>query len=137
MAPDWDGCADRVSILLDANALMIPFQFRVDLFDELRNLIGAYEPLILTEVIQELRGLSLGRGKGGSAARSALILASRCIETGSGYSDGTVDEKILRFAGEHGCMVCTNDRDLRDRLLSRGIPVITLMQQKKLGILRR
>lgn len=137
MATDRNGCADRVSILLDANALMIPFQFRVDLFEELRNLIGAYEPLILTEVVQELRGLSRGRGRGGSAARSALLLANRYVETGSGYSDGTVDEKILRFAGEHGCMVCTNDRNLRERLLSRGIPVITLMQQKKLGILRR
>ena len=124
-------------ILLDANALMMPFQFRVDLLGELRNLIGAYEPLILTEVILELQGLSRGRGKGGSAARSALILSQRCSETASGYSDGTVDEKIVRFAGEHGCMVCTNDRDLRETLLSRGIPVITLMQQKKLGILRR
>ena len=137
MATDRDGCADRVKVLLDANALMMPFQFRVDIFDELRNLIGAYEPLILTEVIQELKGLSQGRGRGGSAARSALLLSHRCLETGSGFIDGTVDEKIVRFAAEQGCMVCTNDRDLRDSLLSRGIPVITLLPQKKLGILRR
>ncbi|OPY43608.1 MAG: hypothetical protein A4E40_00078 [Methanoregulaceae archaeon PtaU1.Bin059] len=34
-------------------------------------------------------------------------------------------------------MVFTNDRCLRDMLLALGIPVITLMQQKKLDILRR
>ncbi len=137
MASDRDGRADRVKVLFDTNSLMIPFQFRVDIFGELRNLIGAYEPLILTEVLQELEGLSRGRGRGGSAARSALLLSQKCVETESGYLDGTVDEKIARFAGEHGCMVFTNDRGLRDALLALGIPVITLMQQKKLDILRR
>lgn len=126
-----------MKVLFDTNALMIPFQFRVDIFEELRNLIGAYEPLILTEVLLELKGLSRGRGRSGSAARSALLLSGRCLESGSGYSEGTVDEKIIRFAGEHGCMVITNDRGLRDALLALGIPVITLMQQKKLEILRR
>ena len=137
MASDRDGRADRVKVLLDANALMVPFQFRIDIFEELRNLIGAYEPLILTEVLQELGGLSRGRGRGGSAARSALLLSRRCLETASGYPEGPVDEKIARYAGEHGCMVFTNERALRDKLLELGIPVITLMQQKKLDILRR
>ncbi|MCA9703766.1 MAG: nucleotide-binding protein, partial [Methanolinea sp.] len=57
MAPDRNGRADRITVLFDANALMIQFQFRIDVFGEVRNLIGAYEPLILADVIKELRGL--------------------------------------------------------------------------------
>jgi hypothetical protein len=126
-----------VNVLLDANALMIPSQFRVDLFTELTNLIGTYEPFILTEVLHELRGLSRGKGKAGSAARGALLLAERCREVESGYAEGTVDEKIIRYAREHGCMVLTNDRKLRQELLSLEIPVITLKQRKRLDLLRR
>ncbi len=137
MATDRDGCPDRVKVLFDSNALMIPSRFRVDVFEELGKIIGAYEPLILTEALHELSGLSLGHGRDGSAARFALTLAGRCHEVPSGYSRGSVDEKILWYAREHGCMVVTNDRGLRDILLSAGVPVITLMHKKKLGLLRR
>ncbi len=136
MATDRDGCPDRVKVLFDANALMIPYRFRVDIFAELGNIIGAYEPLILTEALRELFGLSRSHGQEGSAARLALALAGRCHEVPSGYSSGSVDEKILWYAREHGCMVFTNDKVLRDLLLSAGVPVITLMQKKKLGLLR-
>lgn len=137
MAADRDGRPDRVKVLFDSNALMIPSQFRVDVFAELGNIIGAYEPLILTEALRELAGLSRGHGSEGSAARFALTLAGRCHEVPSGYASGSVDEKILRYAREHGCMVVTNDRGLRDLLLSAGVPVITLMHKKKLGLLKR
>jgi hypothetical protein len=126
-----------VRVLLDANALMMPFQFQVDLFTELASLIGAYEPCILSEVRDELRGLSRGRGSGGSAARAALRLAEQCREVESGYEEGSVDERINRFARDHGCMVVTSDRTLRNALLSAGVPVITLKQQKRLELLRR
>ncbi|MCQ8893342.1 MAG: nucleotide-binding protein [Methanolinea sp.] len=126
-----------MKVLFDSNALMIPSQFRVDVFTELGNIIGAYEPLILTEVLHELKGLSRGCGREGSAARFALDLASRCREVASGYSEGSVDEKVLAYAREHRCMVVTNDRKLKDLLLSEGVPVITLMQRKRLGLLRR
>lgn len=124
-------------MLLDANALMIPSQFRVDLFTELGNLIGAYEPIILTDVLNELRGLARGKGKAGSAARGALLWAERCLEVESGCAEGTVDERIIRYAREHNCMVLTNDRKLRQELLSLGISVVTLKQRKRLDLLRR
>jgi len=116
---------------------MIPSRFRVDIFGELEKIIGAYEPLVLTEVLHELSGLSLGHGRDGSAARFALTLAEKCHEVSSGYSRGSVDEKVLWYALEHSCMVVTNDKGLRDLLLSAGVPVISLMHKKKLGILRR
>ena len=51
-----------MKILLDANALMMPAQFQIDLFDELRTLLGAFEPLVLSGVVRELTG---SQGQGG------------------------------------------------------------------------
>ncbi len=136
MAPDRDGSSLRVKILFDANALMAPAQFRLDIFKELTNLIGAYEPMVLPEVLDELRGLSASRGREGSAARSALILAEKCTIVEIEKKEGSVDEKILYYASTHGWMVVTNDRELRKALLGKGVPVISLSGKKRLDIYR-
>jgi rRNA-processing protein FCF1 len=136
MAPDRHGYPDRVAILLDANALMAQTQFRIDIFSALTSLIGAYEPLVLSDVLHELRNLSGSRGKHGSAARAALQIAKRCTIVESEREDGSVDEKILYYASTHGCMVVTNDRDLRRALLAKGITVISLSGKQRLDIYR-
>ena len=136
MATDRTGRPDRVAVLLDANALMAQVQFRLDIFEALKNLIGAYQPLILPDVLEELRGLAGSRGKDGAAARSALILAGRCTVVESGCEQGSVDEKILYYANTHGCMVATNDRGLRNALLGKGIPVISLSGRQRLELFR-
>jgi rRNA-processing protein FCF1 len=137
MASYWNGCPDRVRVLIDANALMAQLQFRLDIFEELTQCIGAYEPVLLDCVRDELRGLAAGRGKDGSSARSALILAEKCTVVETGSLEGSVDEKILYFASTHGCMVFTNDRDLRLALLSHGIPVISLAGKQRLELYRK
>jgi rRNA-processing protein FCF1 len=47
-----------VKVLLDTNALMMPSQFQIDLFEELRMLLGSFEPVVLSGVLDELAGLS-------------------------------------------------------------------------------
>jgi uncharacterized protein len=137
MASYRNGCPDRVRVLIDANALMAQVQFRLDIFTELTQCIGACEPVLLDCVREELRGLAAGRGKDGSSARSALIIAEKCTVVETGSLEGTVDEKILYFASTHGCMVFTNDRDLRISLLSHGVPVISLSGKQKLELYRK
>lgn len=137
MAVDRDGYPHRVTVLLDTNALMMPYQFRIDLFEELRDLLGAYEPVVLAEVVSELKRLSEGHGKDAAAARLGLDISRKCTIVESGSVEGSVDERISGYAGLHGAMVLTNDRILRNQLLSRKIPVISLKNQKKLGVIRR
>jgi rRNA-processing protein FCF1 len=136
MAPDWHGSPDRIRVLLDANALMTPVQFRIDILESLTNLIGANEPLVLSDVLDELRKISASHGKAGSAARAALMIAEKCTVVQSGQEKGSVDEKILYYASTHGCMVVTNDRGLRQALLAKGIPVISLSGKQRLDIYR-
>lgn len=127
-----------MKILLDANALMMPVQFQIDIFDELRILLGAIEPVVLSGVIRELTGLSRAKGRDGAAARHGLVLGERCtiVESGDLKSE-SVDAQMIEYAARNACMVVTNDRRIRDALLTRGIGVISMRNQKKLEILRR
>jgi uncharacterized protein len=125
-------------VLLDANALMMPAQFRVDLFDEIRGLVGAFEPVVLQEVVQELTGLCRAKGKAGAAARYGLALVEKCtIAEQDTSASGPVDDRVIEYATTHNCLVVTNDRRVRDSLFERGIGVISMRNQKKLEILRR
>jgi rRNA-processing protein FCF1 len=127
-----------VKVLLDANALMMPAQFQIDLFDELRMLIGAFEPVILPGVLQELNGLTRAKGRDGAAARCGLTLAEKCtIVQNADLKAGSVDEQVVEYAARNKCLVVTNDRRVRDALFAEGIGVISLRNQKKLEILRR
>jgi rRNA-processing protein FCF1 len=127
-----------VKVLLDANALMMPAQFQIDLFDELRMLIGACDPVILPGVILELKGLARAKGRDGAAARCGLTLAEKCtIVQNTDLKAGSVDEQVIEYAARNKCLVVTNDRRVRDALFAEGIGVISLRNQKKLEILRR
>ena len=127
-----------MKILLDANAFMMPAQFQIDLFDELRTLLGAFEPLVLSAVIRELTGVSRAKGRDGAAARHGLTLIERCtVVESSTLQSESVDAQVIEYAALNSCMVVTNDRRIRDALLTRGIGVISMRNQKKLEILRR
>lgn len=136
MAADRDGHPHRVKVLLDTNALMMPVQFRIDLFDELRSLLGGYEPLVLRDVVGELNGLARGGGNDAAAARAGLLFAERCRTVEGKSTAPSVDERVAAYAQTEGCMVVTNDRRLREDLLAAGVPVISLRKQKKLELLR-
>lgn len=126
-----------MKVLLDANALMMPAQFQIDLFDELRNLIGSFEPVVLSTVQRELEGLSRAKSRHGAAARMGLALAAQCTIEGRGdLQSESVDAQVIEYAAQTHCMVVTNDRRIRDALYSRGIIVISMRNQKKLEIMR-
>lgn len=115
---------------------MMPVQFRIDLFEALRDLLGKYEPLVLEEVVHELEGLARGSGNDAAAARAGLIFAGRCTTVRGRSTAPSVDERVAAYASDEECMVVTNDRRLRATLLAAGVAVITLRNQKKLEILR-
>lgn len=127
-----------MKVLLDANALMMPAQFQIDIFDELRMLLGSFEPMVLSGVLQELTGLSRAKGRDGASARCGLTLGAKCTIVPSGELESvSVDAQVIEYATRNSCLVVTNDRRVREALFARGIGVISLRKQKKLEILRR
>jgi len=138
LAPDRNGSTGRVKVLLDANALMMPAQFQLDLFDEIRSILGGFEPVVLSSVMSELEGLSHNKGRDGAAARCGLVLGKECtIADARELESKSVDAQVIEYAAQTGSIVVTNDRRIRDALFTRGIGVISMRKQKKLELLRR
>ncbi|MCK8518750.1 type II toxin-antitoxin system VapC family toxin [Methanoculleus sp. 7T] len=123
-------------ILLDTNALLMPAQFGIDLYGELLGLFGDFEPITLEEVVGELSGLARGRGRDAAAARVGLAMARRSTVVPSGSTAEGVDNRVIEYARREGCVVVTNDRELRNALLREGIDVVSMRRRKTLELLR-
>jgi hypothetical protein len=112
-------------VLLDANALLMPFQFRINLEAELRRLVGDADVAVPTPVLAELDAM---RGRDRDARSAARLAGSfRPIE-----GHGAADDALLDLATEHRGVVVTNDAALLGRLRASGIPRITLRSRNHL-----
>lgn len=136
MAADRNGDADRVTVLIDTNAFLMASQFRIDILEELKWILGSVRPLVPDVVIHELEGLSKGKGKHAASARLGLQFARVC-EVVPSSGAGNPDDRILESARSLQCGVVTNDRRLRDRILDEGLPVISMTGKQKLELFRR
>jgi rRNA-processing protein FCF1 len=114
--------------ILDANALLIPWNFKVDVFEELSRL--GFVPTTIEPVRKELNAL-MKNGFGG--ARVALRLSARCqtVETASGL---TVDDQILNTALKYKAAVVTNDKNLKRELREHGLRIVQLRNKKYLEV---
>ena len=120
---------------MDTNALMMPVECDVRVFDELARLLGegvdAVDLVVPRAVVTELDSLAPGASKEAVAASVGRDLADRCrvVETTADYAD----DAVVELAADADYVV-TNDRPLRGRLLDRGVPVVGLRGRNPLAI---
>ncbi len=137
-------------VLLDTNMLLVPGQFKVDVFTEIERVMDEpYELVILEGSLRELDRIEqTGSGADKQAARLAKLLvehqrrrafsaaeASKCkgLKIISGSGSEHVDDAIVEIADDD-TLVATNDGGLKRRLLERGVRVIFLKQQQYLTV---
>ncbi len=114
---------EEIKLLLDTNFLVIPYQFRVDIYAELRK-FGKPDMYTVGPALRELAKLK----NGNEAFRLYLIKGGKVIETG-----GTdADEEIVKLAREGDYIVCTQDVKLQERLKEHGVKIVFLRQQRYL-----
>ena len=110
-------------MVLDTNALLMPFETSINLDHELQRLLGRCEVLVPGPVIWELRRST------SKHAKAALALAGKYpIEQAEAQGDESIIEAALRL----GAYVLTNDGHLRSRLRKLGIRTIHLRSGKYL-----
>ncbi|MFH1053993.1 MAG: hypothetical protein V1740_06260 [Candidatus Woesearchaeota archaeon] len=119
-------------ILLDTNFLMIPFQFNVDIFSELKRICDfKYDLYILDRSVDELNTL-MGRdnSKTSRLAKMALQLKKdKDIKMIKTIEKKHTDDLIL---DKKGFIVATRDMNLIRKLKENSIGYITLRQKKYL-----
>ncbi len=124
-------------IMLDTNFLLIPAQFKVDIFSEIRRICDfSYELAVVPETVAELEGIACGKGssgKGRKAAKLALKLLKafkvKILKNRKLYK--RADEAILAIADKNSC-VATQDKELKRRLREKAVSLIILRQKQYL-----
>jgi len=111
-------------VILDTNALLMPFQFGINLSTELKRLLGSFEIIVPSSVLDELKKL---KPRGSVKAAEALALKYRVWST-----EGKGDEAILSLAEELKAIVVTNDKGLMRALKKLKLPVIHLRSRTHL-----
>lgn len=121
----------KKQVLIDTNFLFIPFRFKIDVFSEIKNIIGEYEAVLSNIIVRELEGLASGSGKHAREAKLALSMLRqkniRIVETQT-----PADEWIYDYAVENKAIVATNDSELAKKLKKQGIKVIVLRNKSVL-----
>ena len=125
---------DSKEVVIDTNFFMVPFQFNVDIINELEKLLPSYRLTTPSFVINELKGLkNNNKGKTRLNANLALKLANSSkieIKDISLLENETVDDALLRVSE----VLATNDIELKNRAKDKGITVAYLRQKRYIAV---
>ena len=121
-------------IILDTNFLLIPGANKVDIFSEIERIcVFKYQIIVLDRTISELETLTQTPSKAGINAKLGLDLIKKkkikVIKTKQGHTDDIIVE-----IADKDTIVATQDKDLKQRLKDRGIPVIILRSMRYLEL---
>ena len=124
-------------ILLDTNFLMACRQFKVDIFSEIDRICNFnYKTYILDKTMDELEDIvERQKGKHKDAAKIALqLLKIKNVKVIKHVSEQNTDDAIMDYAQKEDCIVATQDKDLKRKLINQNTSVIVLKQKKILAI---
>jgi rRNA-processing protein FCF1 len=121
------------TVILDTSAVMMLFEFSINLEIELTMLLGKISIVVPSSVVDELKYLSTdGKGKKKINAKASLKLIERYAVANTDVKPA--DESVLILAQKLNGIVVTNDRELRNNLKKAKIKTIFLRGKTKLAL---
>jgi len=121
-----------MKVLMDANFLLIPGKFKVDVFEEIK-VFGNPEFFTLDKVVKEIEKIAKEGGRDSKHAHMALFfIDSKGVNVVKSKPRKRTDDELLRIAKEGDFIVCTQDRELIKKLRKKSVEVISLRQRKYL-----
>jgi rRNA-processing protein FCF1 len=125
-------------VIMDTNFLTVPAQFGVDVFSEAERVLErSLDFVLLDSVLEEIRSnLKKASRTEARMFRVALDLVDKCtvVNVADTTKSAHVDDQLLDYAKSVEGVLATNDRDLRERASSQGIPVLILRGKKHLEL---
>lgn len=135
---------DHQLIILDANFILIPSQFGIDYFEEIRDIIpGKLAYIVFKSTLDELNGKKIRENKKVKYQKQ-LELGLQILRSQKFYEipiereiKETVDDFLIKACqkllnNNFKVHLATNDSRLRSRAMKLGISVIYLRQKKKI-----
>jgi rRNA-processing protein FCF1 len=122
-------------VVLDTNILLVPFQFKINILDELDYLVDvSHRFVVSSRTVEELKHIGKLVGKDGMAARLAIkMLDANKERIDIVKSDIEVDDWIVDYSKENRAIVVTNDSALRRRLKAAKVKVAAMKSKSKVG----
>jgi len=126
-----------LTVVIDTNFITVPAQFGVDIFSEAERVLERkLDFVILSSSLDELQQ-KLKETTNKTELRHFRVakeLAKRCknIEPLENTLDLPVDDQILLYTQSVGGVLATNDKELKNRARTKGIPVLILRGMKYL-----
>jgi len=127
----------KKTLILDTNFLLIPGQFKVDIFTEIERVMNEpFELCMIDKSIDELNKLAAaGKQEDKFAAKLALVLTiQKNLKRLHSFGSKSVDDIIVKNADKN-TYVATQDKQLRERVKEKGAKIIGMRQQKYLMIM--
>ena len=126
-------------ILLDTNFLLIPYQFKVDIFSEIRRISDfKYRLCIVDKTIDELKKI-IEKQKGKHMRAAILGLAmldmkkAQVIKSKEKNADEAIEKIALKARKTY--IVATQDAELKRKLKKKGVSLIVLKGKAHLELL--
>lgn len=110
-------------VVFDANALLMPFQFGINIDMEIERLIGEFHGVVPSPILGEIRR------NGGKWSKAALSLAKKYEIM---RTENVGDRAVIELAEKLGGIVVTNDEGLQRKLREKGISYIFMRGKSRL-----
>jgi rRNA-processing protein FCF1 len=120
-------------VVFDSSAILMIFEYSINLEQELLRLLGSYEVVVPSKIIEELKFLcEKGKGKQKQFAKPALSL----IENYKIVIDKSekADDAVLNTAKKLNGVILSNDKGLKKRAKKEKIKTIFMRNKKYLMI---
>lgn len=126
----------KYKIYLDTNFLLIPLQFNIDIFEQIKSLCSfPYQLYVLNTTIKELKKIiqSKQKQKDKRSAKVALqLIEKENVEIEESVSDN-VDNALVQLSQKENTIIATQDIELKRKLQK---PYIILRQKKYLQLIK-
>ena len=120
-------------VVLDTNMLLVPYQFGVDVLEEIQRLLPGTKVYTIPQVIRELEEIER---RGGLHERLGVRVARKLLERVEvlRVDESLPTDSVLVELAREGYVVATNDKQLKKRVWEVGGYVISLRERNHLEL---
>ncbi|MFH0713825.1 MAG: hypothetical protein V1722_04290 [Candidatus Micrarchaeota archaeon] len=125
---------EMIPVVIDTNVLLLQFQKRVNLEEEIERLIEApHFFVVLEQCVDELKAMASKQRKFSLAARAALALIRVKYKVDKSTA-GKPDDAMLNYCVANGGILCTLDVALRKKARDKGVKAVFLRGESHLSL---